>query len=347
MSKKIHVWGYLHQEGGAGPEAGHVVELLRFRGYEVTCVVPEAPPVGEKRRKYFDSIGVGIEIYRPGILTGKALWCWCQDEVFGYLASGGDKPSMFAYWPCMNWLTEAELVGLAQMPETAVLCQTEFQGEKISEILSKYSIGAKTRVCGTYFNIVSPWNRFRAHPKDRSRFDVIRIGRDDPMKYPENMWEIAYRYASPVPKGFHLVGWGPEGEARVGDPRKDGHPFFGKVSGRIIGHTHDPLLVSDMLSASHATFMYYPWQENCPRVALEAMASGSVVVGSKSGGMPEVILDGETGLLCENDEQVVHRLGLLAFDYDARETLAQAALAHLSSGLGSGDAAMVRFSDFL
>ncbi|NDB94979.1 MAG: glycosyltransferase family 1 protein [Verrucomicrobia bacterium] len=348
--KHIYVWGYLHQCGGAGPEAGHIIELLRFNQCEVTCVLTPGTDVlktSEPRRRYFDSIGVKTEEYRPGMLTGKVVWCWCQDEIFRHLSVNGEKPAILAYWPCMNWLTDKELVGLAMMPGTAVLCQSEFQKSKIDQLISAYGLKAKTSLCGTYFNVYSPWNRFRNQPKDRSRFDVIRIGRDDPLKYPENMWELAFRYGSPKTKGFHVVGWGPNGEELLGDHRKADHPYHGKISGNILGHVYDPLLISDMLASSHVTLMYYPWEENAPRVAFEAMASGSVVVGRPAGGLPEFIIDGESGLLCENDEQLIYQLGRLAFDYEAREALAQNAYTLLVSGVGNGAGAITRISEFL
>lgn len=41
-----------------------------------------------------------------------------------------------------------------------------------------------------------------------------------------------------------------------------------------------------------------------PNVVLEAMAEGRAVIGSRSGGIPEMVLDGETGLLVEPGDDV-------------------------------------------
>ena len=39
------------------------------------------------------------------------------------------------------------------------------------------------------------------------------------------------------------------------------------------------------------------WAEPCPTVALEAMAAGRPVIASRIGGLPEQVVEGETGLL--------------------------------------------------
>lgn len=43
------------------------------------------------------------------------------------------------------------------------------------------------------------------------------------------------------------------------------------------------------------------WQDPCPLVVLEAMASGTCLVSSAVGGVPEVMLNGQTGVLVEPD----------------------------------------------
>jgi len=44
--------------------------------------------------------------------------------------------------------------------------------------------------------------------------------------------------------------------------------------------------------------------ENCPAVVLEAMSSGKIVIASKVGGIPEIIQNGENGLLFEKGNAV-------------------------------------------
>jgi glycosyltransferase involved in cell wall biosynthesis len=56
------------------------------------------------------------------------------------------------------------------------------------------------------------------------------------------------------------------------------------------------------------------WYENCPRSVIEAFALGKPVIGARIGGIPELVRDGETGLLFEpgNVRDLREKLMILA-----------------------------------
>ncbi len=63
--------------------------------------------------------------------------------------------------------------------------------------------------------------------------------------------------------------------------------------------------------------------ENFPYTCLEAMASGAAVIGSKSGGMAEMIDDGISGLLVspDNPEELKEKIALLLKDNELRHSI--------------------------
>ena len=60
-----------------------------------------------------------------------------------------------------------------------------------------------------------------------------------------------------------------------------------------------------------ATLLALPsLEENCPMVVLEAMAAGVPVVAARVGGVPDLIEEGKTGILCEPLEADSLRAGI-------------------------------------
>ena len=66
--------------------------------------------------------------------------------------------------------------------------------------------------------------------------------------------------------------------------------FLGFLSGEALRRTIEKASVIVVPSE---------WYENCPMSVLEAMAFGKAVIASNIGGIPELVLDGETGFLLE------------------------------------------------
>lgn len=63
----------------------------------------------------------------------------------------------------------------------------------------------------------------------------------------------------------------------------------------FLGHRVD---VDDLMRSSDALVLSSSW-EGMPNVVMEAMANGIPVVATNVGGVSELVVDGETGLLCE------------------------------------------------
>ena len=84
--------------------------------------------------------------------------------------------------------------------------------------------------------------------------------------------------------------------------------------------------VRSCLSQSDIFLLPSLW-ENCPYACLEAMAAGRAIVSTDQGGMPELIRDGENGLLAntENPEAFISGLERLIEDGQLRERLGSAA----------------------
>ena len=113
---------------------------------------------------------------------------------------------------------------------------------------------------------------------------VLYIGRLSPEKGIETLLEAHAGIAEHVP--LVVAGTGHmERDLRVRFPRAR---FVGHLSGTDLEQT-----------IRRASLVVVPSNcyENCPMSVLEAMAFGKAVVGSEIGGIPELVVHGETGLL--------------------------------------------------
>ena len=78
--------------------------------------------------------------------------------------------------------------------------------------------------------------------------------------------------------------------------------------------------MSDVLAATDIVTVPSSWEEPCSAVVQQGMVMGKPVIGTRVGGTPEMIVDGETGFLVQptNPEQLAKVISALAESSDLR-----------------------------
>src|SRR5215469_12028462 len=119
---------------------------------------------------------------------------------------------------------------------------------------------------------------------------LMHVSNFRPVKRTRDVVRIFARVHASQPSVLVMVGDGPDRPAAEEEARRlgvaDAVAFLGKVDA-----------VAPLLAAAHV-FLLPSETESFGLSALEALACGVPVVASRAGGLPEVVRDGETGVLC-------------------------------------------------
>jgi glycosyltransferase involved in cell wall biosynthesis len=209
--------------------------------------------------------------------------------------SRGILLSLEAYWH--KWFGSYDLVDLFLTPSAflADLVKKRVPEKKVQVLRNGLSLDA-------YSN--------RSDDQDYALY----LGRLSREKGIQTLLRAHGQLDNPLP--LKVAGTGPlEAELRT---HEDHVAFLGYRSGESL----EKIL-------ANCSFVIVPseWYENCPMVILEAMAMGKPVIGSRIGGIPELIEHGETGFLFEtgNVNDLSNKMTLLSSDRDARKRMGIAA----------------------
>lgn len=120
---------------------------------------------------------------------------------------------------------------------------------------------------------------------------VMHVSNFRPVKRVTDVVRVFKRISDRIPARLVMVGEGPERMAAVGVARQLG--VMDRI--RFLGNHEN---IEDILPC--ADLVFQPSEhESFGLVPLEAMACGIPVLATASGGIVEVVIDGETGYLCE------------------------------------------------
>jgi N-acetyl-alpha-D-glucosaminyl L-malate synthase BshA len=195
-------------------------------------------------------------------------------------------------------------------------------------------------------NFVDPavYDRSRYEPQLRDQIDagrkvLIHISNFRPVKRVRDVVAIYARVAREIPSVLVMVGDGPDRVLAEQEARDLGVAdqvyFLGKLEAVA------PLLASADL------FLLPTQHESFGLSALEALATGVPVIGVKSGGLPEVVRDGETGALCRaGDVEGMARAAIDLLGDQARWQAASTLAAADARERFSMDAVVAQYEEF-
>jgi glycosyltransferase involved in cell wall biosynthesis len=143
-------------------------------------------------------------------------------------------------------------------------------------------------------------------------FGCGRISRQDQDKYSAQTLHIYEGFVSPRRKVGLFVGFDHRSERKVGKP-----PHW-------IIRARDQREISQQAFYRHAEIVLQPTDtvENWPRIGLEAMSSGSVLIVDNRGGWCRMIEHGKTGYLCNTPRDFIYYASKMAYEPDVRARIA-------------------------
>jgi len=219
----------------------------------------------------------------------------------------------------MTWVFRKEI----EMHKLGLIDFFLYQTEHAKQMISKHLIPASRHPFRSVMNVPyfdpKPFTFYFNRPRDKFRFG--RISRADPAKYHKDQFKIYEQFKSPVPKDGIVMGWNDKITKHYGFNESPVSsvkilPEMGITQQEFYKHC-------DCLIQQANTF------ENLPRVGMEAMASGTILICDNRGGWKLEIDDGVTGFLCNNTEEFIEKSTFLANNPEVREQMRFSALKKL------------------
>ena len=246
----------------------------------------------------------------PG-LAGSICHSMCNChfwEVFGTLKTLGCKT---VWSSCMTFEFPETINAIRRHgPPDAFHYQSDFQREEND----KLHVAPAAPSPGVLIRGAFDFTEFPFAPRPHephTDFVIGRLSRPEADKWSSNLWPIIGAVPHPGRRAL-AMGWTLMAERKCGRP-----PPWATVL------KPQEIPVPEFLGRCHAMIgLNGGARENWPRIGLEAMAAGVPLVVQNLWGWREMIVHGETGFLCDNDQDFAFYLALLGRDEGLRLRIA-------------------------
>jgi glycosyltransferase involved in cell wall biosynthesis len=327
---EIWVAGYPSFVGGADTELDHNIDLWREYSVDINLV----PMFGcdNKMRKLCDSRGCKTIPYTKDIFKDKIVVSFCNGEFLKKLPEIMEygKPKMIIWFNCMTWLFDNEIIAIKNKWIDYYGFVSEYQKKLLLSAIQSRTDSTVQEFDGykPYFNPknISQNLAFNYRiPKDY--FCMGRISRDDGSKFSSDMWNIYYKESSPLPTKTFILGFGENAFRKCGSAPV-GLDWQTWSAGAIpVKECYDRLHC--LIHKTGGS------RESYCRIVPECYATGIPIITENHYALPELIINGETGFLCDSSDEMSYRASQLAFDESFRKKIIDNAYNHLVNNISN------------
>lgn len=336
----LFVVGYPGDVGGANTECWHTAKLWRRGGLRVTFLPTWKPNEAWRRRLQW--IGCPTARANPKRLAqvrglqGAVVVSFCNSRFLRHAAEFRALGCRIVWIGCMNWLFAAERKHYRrQGPFDCYVFQSDHQSSQLGPQLAKYGATPDRlhRIAGAF-----SFDEFPFRPRTRTvpePFTVGRLSRAAPDKFSRDTWSVYGRIPAPV--RARVMAWDDDVQDKLGRP-----PDWAEC---LQANAQTP---QRFLRSLHCMMQINGGaQENWPRSGLEAMAGGVPIVAENRWGWPEMIRHDRTGLLADDNHQLVACAARLAGDEDFRMEIIHQARRELEEELANPDVIWAKWKRLL
>lgn len=327
-NKEIWIGGFPSSVGGADTELLHNIDLWHQKGVSINLV----PMFGydDKTRRYVESIGCSIHEYNPKIFKNKIVVSYCNGNFLDKLEEIVDKgkPKAVIWFNCMTWTFQKEKEAHSKGWIDYFGFVSNYQR---SFLLPQLDSINKTKILEGYIPYFNPKNihqniGFR-YIKPTEYFGVGRISRDDPSKFSDDMWDIFYKVNTPKIKKTFILGYTDKVEEKTGSPPPKLDWMYWSPGAITISELHDKIhCIIHKTGGSRESYC---------RIVPEAYAFGTPIITEKNYAFPELVINGETGFLCETSDEMSYRASELAFNEEKRKKIIYNAYNYLINNISN------------
>lgn len=308
-SNEIYVIGFPSKVGGADTELDHQIRIWQKIGLQVHLVHTGEIDQNLRNMKMEER---GCIIHEPrkwSDCKGKVVISYCNGEFLTNLKTIREYAKKILWVNCMCWTFPLEIEAHRQGLIDWFIYQTDHARLKVEPALKNVNSNFNYIKIDPYFHHDSfPFIKNRKEDK----FYFGRVSRADADKFHKDSIFIYEKMIAPVLKEGLLLG-----------VNNDVRNKLGSIPDWIKCYDAGQMLTQDAYKKIECFISPNGNYENLPRVAFEAMSSGSLLVVDNIGGWTEQVKHKETGFLCNNSNEFIYYSTRAAYDERERKEMIQ------------------------